>query len=231
MPIKLQKPRINNKSAIATEVTNKLYSVNPWANFVPSYPKKEVHGWNGNHPALKRLALNGADATGANIIVDVGVWLGSSVINMASELKNNKINGCVIAVDTFLGSPEHWSMENYFDRVNGFPNLYQQFLTNIYNAELTEYVIPLPQTSISAAMILKAAGIAPNVVHVDAAHEYPEVLKDIEAYYELLPTGGCLIGDDYDPTWPGVIQAANEFAAKQVLYLEVESPKFILRKR
>ena len=122
-------------------------------------------------------------------------------------------------------------MENYFDRVNGFPNLYQQFLTNIYNAELTEYVIPLPQTSISAAMILKAAGIAPNVVHVDAAHEYPEVLKDIEAYYELLPTGGCLIGDDYDPTWPGVIQAANEFAAKQVLYLEVESPKFILRKR
>ena len=121
-------------------------------------------------------------------------------------------------------------MTGYFDRANGFPNLYQQFMTNIYNADLAEYVIPLPQTSISAAMILKAAGVMPNVVHVDAAHEYAEVLKDIEAYYDLLPTGGYLIGDDYDPTWPGVIQAANEFAAKKVLYLEVEYPKFILRK-
>ena len=217
-------------STIATEVMNKLYALNPWEGFVPAYAKKEVHGWNSNHNALKRLAVTGVDANAGNIIVDVGVWMGGSVINMATELKNNNINGCVIAVDTFLGSPEHWSMTGYFDRANGFPNLYQQFMTNIYNAELTDYVIPLPQTSISAAMILKAAGVVPHVVHVDAAHEYAEVLKDIEAYYDLLPAGGHLIGDDYDSTWPGVIQAANEFAAKKVLYLDVEYPKFILRK-
>jgi len=49
-------------------------------------------------------------------------------------------------------------------------------------------------------------------------------------YFSLLSPGGIMIGDDYHFSWPGVVRAANEFAAEQALPLMVESPKFIVQK-
>jgi len=39
-----------------------------------------------------------------------------------------------------------------------------------------------------------------------------------------------LIGDDYDPAWPGVIKAADEISAAKSVPLKVDGPKFIMRK-
>ena len=36
-----------------------------------------------------------------------------------------------------------------------------------------------------------------DVVHLDAAHEYENVLADIRKYWKLLRPGGILLGDDY----------------------------------
>ena len=46
----------------------------------------------------------------------------------------------------------------------------------------------------------------------------------------ILDQGGVLIGDDYADNWPGVQQAANEFSAEVGANLEVNFPKWIIRK-
>jgi Methyltransferase domain len=103
-------------------------------------------------------------------------------------------------------------------------------LSNVWAAGAADYVVPLPQTSTTAAKVLRDRGIFASVIHVDAAHEYEEVLRDVEEYWKLLRPGGFLIGDDYHETWPGVIRAAGEFSARMCRPLTIEPPKWILQK-
>jgi hypothetical protein len=207
----------------------KLYGGDIWDKFQPVTVDTEVQGWNGRHPSLDRLISAGAGV--ATIVIDVGVWKGQSTITMANAMRTAGIDGCVIAVDTFLGSFEHWSGRNaLFRRKNGHPDLYDTFLNNVYAADLTRYIVPLPQTSSTAAMILTHLQIAASVVHIDAAHDYEEVLRDATAYWALLGPGGYLIGDDYHASWPGVIRAAGEFSARVGRPLTIEIPKWIMLK-
>jgi hypothetical protein len=207
------------------EIMQRLYGFNLWDTYnlqrVPDF-----QGWNGDHPSLTKIA----SLPGSVIVIDVGVWKGQSSINMASAMRDLGIDGVVIAVDTFLGSPEHWTRTDLFSRISGRPDLYETFLANVVSANLTDYVIPLAQTSTTAAKILDHSGIRANVIHIDAAHEYREVINDLYDYWPLVADDGYLIGDDYDQTWPGIIQAAGEFSAALKLPLSVEPPKFILRK-
>jgi hypothetical protein len=56
------------------------------------------------------------------------------------------------------------------------------------------------------------------------------VLQDADDYWAIIQDGGYIIGDDYDETWPGVIQAAQEFSAKVSRPLTIEKPKWIVKK-
>ena len=140
----------------------------------------------------------------------------------------------MIAIDTFLGSAEHWNRDSDMFRLiprrNGLPLLYEQFMSNIVRRQLQDWVVPLPQTSTAAAHILRNCGIKADVIHIDAAHEYEAVLNDAQMYWNLLNPGGFLTGDDYDATWPGVVKAADEFAARLGIPLRNVPPKWILRK-
>jgi hypothetical protein len=64
---------------------------------------------------------------------------------MAQSMERHRIDGVVIAIDTFLGSPEHWQGDDaLFQRHHGYPGLYWTFLSNVHRAGLTDYVVPLP---------------------------------------------------------------------------------------
>lgn len=128
---------------VCQDLMQKLYGRNIWDGFVPTQAEDDIQGWNGDHPALSRLAADGSRP----IIVDVGVWKGQSTINLAEKLKENGIDGAVLAVDTFLGSLEHWIYyPDLFQRAQGLPDLYTTFLSNVAARGLTDYVIPMPQT-------------------------------------------------------------------------------------
>jgi hypothetical protein len=210
--------------ALQKSIIQRLYGEDIWKGFEPA-PEELLQGWHGDHPSLSRLA----SAQGAKVVLDVGVWKGQSTINMATALRDENIDGVVIAIDTFLGSIEHWGGD-LFRRQHGMPDLYDQFLSNVVRARVQDYVVPMPQTSVSAAIILQRLGIEASVIHIDAAHEYEEVLRDAREYWKILLSGGYLIGDDYDTTWPGVVRAAGEFSAEVVQPLIVEPPKWIIQK-
>jgi hypothetical protein len=214
--------------SVQNHVMTQLYGRSVWEGFTPVLSAPDLQGWNGDHPSLDRLT---SSATGEKIVADIGTWKGQSTINMALAMKRLGIDGCVIGVDTFLGSPEHWGLEPpLFSRKHGMPDLFLTFMSNVYLLGVSDYIVPLPQTSVTAAAILRKTGIKPSIAHIDAAHEYEEVLRDAEEYFSILSPAGYLIGDDYHISWPGVVRAANEFAAKHVLPMSVEPPKWIVQK-
>jgi SAM-dependent methyltransferase len=190
----------------------------------------DFQGWNSDHPALAAAVAE----TRPGVILDVGVWKGASTIFLAHAAAELGLDTVVIAIDTFLGSPEHWN-PNRPDRMmdslrlrHGWPGLYWQFLSNIVHAGLQDRVVPLAQTSENAAVILGQRRIVADLVHIDAAHEREPVLRDCRLFWRLLRPGGILVGDDWP--WPGVQEAAELFAAETGVALDVQSPKWILRK-
>lgn len=61
-----------------------------------------------------------------------------------------------------------------------------------------------------------------DFIYIDAAHDYKNVKKDVEAWWPKLKSGGVFSGHDYFPdhrVWRGVevgvYKAVNEFAASQ----------------
>ena len=73
-------------------------------------------------------------------------------------------------------------------------------------------------------------GIRADLIHLDAAHEYEPVLRDALGFWELLKPGGFLVGDDYHPSWPGVVRGATEFAKSVGVELALHQPKWVARK-
>jgi predicted O-methyltransferase YrrM len=208
---------------------SRLFGANIYKSFRPTKPL-DLQGWNSIHPAL----ANSVADIRPSVILDVGVWKGGSTVFLANLLRENSIDGVVIAIDTFLGSPEHWDRASvFFDELcieHGQPNIYWQFLSNILHEGCQDRVIPLVQTTDNAALILDRLGIRAQLIHLDAAHEYQAILRDAQTYWNLLSPGGALIGDDYDEAWPGVVRAANEFAKERCLSLEISRPKWVVRK-
>jgi hypothetical protein len=211
------------------DIMHSIHGTNVFAGYVPLLAE-DSSGWNSRHASFDE-AIAGIRPT---VVIDVGVWKGGSTIYMAELLRKNGVPGTVISIDTFLGSLEHWNRDselfNMVFRRNGMPLLYDQFMSNMVRSGLTDYVVPLPQTSTVAALLLRRLGIQAGLIHIDASHEYDDVLKDSRMYWDILAPGGYLIGDDYHHYWPDVIRAADDFAAEKHVSLQVSAPKWIVRK-
>lgn len=196
------------------EIMKLIHGTNVYAGYVPLL-SEDTSGWNSQHPLFDGVVAG----IRPGVVIDVGVWKGGSTIHLAELLLRNGVIGTVISVDTFLGSLEHWDRNsdlfNMVYRRNGMPLLYDQFMSNIVRRGVADYVVPLPQTSTTAALLLRRLGIQAGLIHIDASHEYEDVLKDSRMYWDVLAPGGYLIGDDYHPYWPEVIRAADDFAAEK----------------
>ena len=211
--------------AKADALMQAIHGTDVYTGLDPVLPT-DLQGWNSSHPVFNEIVLNDHPS----VIFDVGVWKGGSTISLANLIRENGDDGVIVAIDTFLGSPEHWNQQWDNFQKNGRPLLYEQFLSNVLRAGLQDLVVPLPQSSENAAVILTNRGISAKLIHIDAAHEYDSVMRDIKLYWSLLEPGGCLIGDDYLAMWPGVVRAADEFAESIRQPLIISHPKWLIKK-
>jgi predicted O-methyltransferase YrrM len=194
-----------------------FFGRDPLKDFPPHKFATDLQGWHSEHPYLTRAMSE----VRPKIVVEVGVWKGASVVTMAKEIKRLGLDAAVIAIDTWLGSSEHYLWEKFIPDLDfefGYPRLYHKFAANICNEGLREQVVPLPLDSINGFQLLKAKGIRPDVLHIDAGHDYLSVMADLKAWWPQLTPGGILIGDDYfkkpligQGKWPEVRQAFDEF--------------------
>jgi predicted O-methyltransferase YrrM len=151
------------------------------------------------------------------IIIEVGTWKGLSACTMADITKHHNIDARIVCVDTWLGAPEFWTWGlkdptrgGSLNFKHGYPQVYYTFLDNVVGKGHSDVISPLPLSSNEAVNVLAYHNVVPDVIYVDASHEYDAVKNDIRQYWKLLKVGGTMIGDDYCPQWEGVKRAVNE---------------------
>lgn len=135
--------------------------------------------------------------------IEVGSWLGYSTRFIASEMGED---GVVYAIDHWLGSPDELQHRNDPRQ----PYVYQQFLSNVIHAGLTERIKPIRMNSLEAA---DALNLKVDLIYLDTSHDTDSVYKNIMAWYPHLKDGGILCGDDW--LWP-TVQVAVWHAAGQL---------------
>jgi predicted O-methyltransferase YrrM len=215
--------------SIHADIMRRIHGTDIYNGFVPTFAE-DRQGWNSQHSSFEEI-IRGLKP---RVVIDVGVWKGASTIYLADLMRQNGIAGVVIGVDTFLGSVEHWDRTSGFSGLMpfrfGMPLLYEQFLSNVVRCGAQDRIVPLAQTSVIAGELLRRLGIRAGMIHIDASHDYQDVLQDARTYWEILTPGGFLVGDDYNQDWPDVIRAANQFAEEKSVRVLSSKPKWIIRK-
>ena len=175
------------------------------AELPPPYHAVELlpfnpQGWYMNSSSMEWLIRRG----NVKVVIEVGSWLGLSTRHIAKTLPEN---GVVYAVDHWLGSPNE---DNSFMDIS---TLYAGFLSNVIHENLTHKIIPVKMTSLEASTYLKH--VTPDLVYIDATHEFNSVLQDLILWFPFVKGHGVLCGDDYYWGTPGnfpVKQAVDVFA-------------------
>jgi predicted O-methyltransferase YrrM len=206
-----------------------LYGASPYAEALSQGGSATPSGWGADSPVFAKLI----EAIRPTLIVEVGTWLGASAVRMAGLLAEHKIDGTIVCIDTWLGSPEHWldaEARAALDLQGGYPTLYHQFMANVAAAGCSDVIVPIPQTGDGGARILARLGLVPDLVYIDGAHDAISVYSDISALWPLLRPGGVMFGDDYLGDWMGVVTAVNRFADKLARKPQIVGEKWILQK-
>ena len=205
----------------------------PFQGFPKAAYTIDKRGWNSQHSYLSSAIAE----LKPSLVIEVGVWKGGSTMTMARKMRELQLSSVVISVDTWLGSSEHWLIPEQFVDLgfeNGYPKLYHRFASNVISEGLQDYVVPLPLDSANAVLVCKQHDLRPDVLHIDAGHDYASVMSGLNAWWPLVPVGGALIADDYFPNgegWPEVLKAVNDFFARnEHKSFEAVSGKALIRK-
>ncbi len=163
-----------------------------------------IQGWFSYEWLYSKLVQD-ADFSSTYKFVEIGSWKGKSTSYLAVEIINSGKKITLDAVDTWTGSEEHLDPTNsVYEPLLQLPDgLYNHFLENLKPA--LHVVSPIRMTSIEASKLYKDESI--DFIMIDAAHDYTNVLLDIEHWYPKVAKGGIIAGDDFD--WPGVNQAVE----------------------
>ena len=153
------------------------------------------HGWASEDPAYKEFI----DIVNPKLIVEVGTWMGGSARALTrTMLEKGEDDFEVVCIDTFLGSFEHWDKTSYLMSLkNGRPNIYEQFLSNTVYAGYQKWITPFPVDAQNGFLTFQKMNIVPDLVYIDAGHDYYSVVNDLSNWASILPNGGAIIGDDW----------------------------------
>ncbi len=195
-------------------VIERLYrGADPLAGTPTGLYVRDLQGWNSEHPYLTDTIAR----LRPGIAIEIGVWKGGSTIAMARAMQRLGLDAVVIAVDTWLGSWDHWLEPAWFQEialVNGYPALFHKFAANVVGEGLRDQVVPLPLDSANAAELLARLHLSAGVIHIDGGHDHAAVRADLERWWPILQPGGAMILDDYiadGSVWPEVKRAIDEF--------------------
>lgn len=134
------------------------------------------------------------------VIVELGSLVGRSTRFFLNELPDCT----VIAVDWFESPPEGhslWKLESFVtlrDLCGG--DFYKQFLINMQPWRAR--VIPMKCTTVEALQELQRLSVVPDVVYVDASHDFDSAHSDISKSLDLQPR--LIVGDDWPWYPPGL---------------------------
>ncbi len=210
-----------------------FFDRDPYADFDAGNYKDDLQGWGSTHSIFAVLIK----ALQPKTIVEIGSWKGASAIHMGQLARAAGLKPLIICVDTWLGTIESYTWRKSHPNLhtdmqfrNGWPQLYYQFLTNVLRADLADMIVPLPQTSQIGLRLIRDSGVRPDLIYIDASHDYSDVKADIATAWECVADDGIIFGDDYI-TWEGVTRAVNEFCLSHNLIVMGCPGKFVIARQ
>jgi len=175
----------------------------PWPETKPDLPF-DGQGWFGwCHKAMMDVVL--PKDYGVTVI-ELGSWLGLSTRFILSSATT----ATVLAIDHWRGD-ESILKDADEETKNKMPVLYETFLSNCWKYK--DRLVPMRTTTIEGLREIKALGIKPSFIFLDASHQYEDVKEDMDEIWRLYPDVR-LGGDDYGGKWEGVKKAVDEFASR-----------------
>lgn len=145
-----------------------------------------------------------AQAESGQHFVEVGSYKGRSSAYMAVEIALSGKQIKFDCVDTWEGSEEHQAGELFEDADVVNRRLYDVFLKNM--EPVKDYYRPVRATSLDASQLYLDNSL--DMVFIDAAHDYENVLADIKAWAPKVKSGGIISGHDWHH--PPIKQAVAE---------------------
>jgi predicted O-methyltransferase YrrM len=138
-------------------------------------------------------------------IVEVGVWLGRSLVYLGALIKHHKRHLIAYGVDTFDGGPAATpAMRAIVARYGG--SLYDEAGAGLALLKLDDVVRLIKADSVDAAKQFLDREL--GLVFIDASHTFEGTVADIQAWRPKLAPGGLLAGHDVDS--PGVRRAIDQ---------------------
>ncbi len=116
-------------------------------------------------------------------------------------------------VDPWEAQPK--GNETYLDWDMG--GIYQAYRRKV--KPYRDRVIEIREYSETAAAKVPDGSL--DFVFIDAQHDYESVKRDIELWAPKVKKGGLLSGHDYEPNFPGVIQAVKEYCKPETTFNNV----------
>lgn len=173
----------------------------PWwrAGAAPDAPAitwEEVPGW-FDWPAFYRARAESLPH-GA-VVVEVGAFLGRSLIFLARTAMELRKDLRLFAVDTFAGSPSDPAVLAAVEAHGG--SLRAAFDRNLRASGVAGRVTVLETTSVRAARAFPDRGV--DLVFLDGDHGEDGVTADLVAWLPKVRAGGVIAGHDID-TYPTV---------------------------
>ena len=156
------------------------------------------------------------------IFMELGAELGSSAKEMLEDFKTTN----VISVDIWTNEVNHsWPEINdiLLDSKYGPFSIYSNVLY-----DYKDRVIPIKDWTVNGLDTVKSFNVTPDLIYIDASHDYPNVFNDIEKAHNVFPNV-TLCGDDFK-TKPGVKQSIDEFCQKYNFSVESSENQWIIKK-
>lgn len=189
-----------HRASAATDLT-RLRNMYPWPKARPTATAKD-HGWFREE---NQKILHPYLSPETRVIVEVGTWLGMS----ARWMLDKAPNAVCVCVDWWKGDSSINRSQKWARMV---PTSYSQFLSLSW--EYRDRIIPVKEKSQHGLQEIKrlVPDLVPDLVYLDADHEYPAVCDDLLTIRKLWSHQVPIVGDDWDPVqFPGVVRAVTEF--------------------
>ncbi len=169
----------------------------------------DIPGWNSDITPWQRWIAPRIPQGG--VYLEVGVFLGASLAMMGELRPDIQL----VAVDPWAdGESQGYAGPGIFANVvKEHGTLWLAFLRLM----LAHAPDSLRRTTIlraKASMIRYERSV--DLVFIDGAHDAESVGQDIITFAALVRRGGIVAGHDYDPSFPGVIEAVDAYYGDRV---------------
>ena len=195
-----------------TDSTLQSYSEVDDENNVKNLDYKQMFNWTNDLPLnnnakniFENIIIYFITKNIANpSILEVGVWSGTSLINIVSRIPNST----AVAIDS-------WTNYNERDFEMVLTGIEEAFHENVRKSGMKERITAVKGKSVDVMMNMIVSGQLFNFIYVDGSHLCLDCYIDLILAWKLLRKGGIIAIDDYlfntEKTLESPFEAVNHF--------------------